>query len=124
MLDGLTPYLPLPPPCERPCRQQVFTSCVPLFRLTRCPADTTLTHRKPESSIAPYLTELQGRTKEDGIRIGSYPLFQHGVYVSFIGYDRDVVRRLAEETAQALEGRLVSDQEAREMVKVKERGAV
>ncbi|EKM56688.1 uncharacterized protein PHACADRAFT_253952 [Phanerochaete carnosa HHB-10118-sp] len=105
MLDGLTPYLPLPPPNERPCRQQVFTS-------------------KPESSIAPYLTELQGRTKEDGIRIGSYPLFQHGVYVSFIGYDRDVIRRLAEETAEALEGRLVSDEEAREMVKAKERGAV
>ena len=29
MLDGLVPFLPLPPPSERPCRQQVFTKCVP-----------------------------------------------------------------------------------------------
>lgn len=26
MLNGLTPYLPLPPASERPFRQQVFTS--------------------------------------------------------------------------------------------------
>ena len=29
MLDGLEAFLPLPPPSERPSRQQVFTSCVP-----------------------------------------------------------------------------------------------
>lgn len=80
--------------------------------------------RQPESSIAPYLTELQARTKSDGIRIGSYPLLQHGVYVSFIGQDREVIKALAEETAKNLDGRLVSDEEAREMVKQKERGAV
>ena len=28
MLDGLVPFLPLPPPSERPCRQQVFTKYV------------------------------------------------------------------------------------------------
>ncbi|GJE86322.1 competence/damage-inducible protein A [Phanerochaete sordida] len=104
MLDGLLPYLPLPPASERPCRQQIFTS-------------------KPESSIAPYLTELQARTKEDGIRVGSYPLLQHGVYVSLIGYDREHVNSLAKEAAKALDGRLVSDEEAREMAKAKERGA-
>ena len=26
MLDELVPYLPLPPPSERPFRQQIFTS--------------------------------------------------------------------------------------------------
>lgn len=104
MLNGLTPYLPLPPPHERPFRQQVFTS-------------------RPESSIAPYLTELQARTKGDGVRVGSYPLLQHGVYVSLIGQDREAIKALAEEIAQALDGRLVSDEEAREMVKQKERGA-
>lgn len=26
MLDGLKPYLPLPPPSERPFRQQIFTT--------------------------------------------------------------------------------------------------
>ncbi|KAI0696526.1 Molybdopterin binding protein [Cytidiella melzeri] len=104
MLDGLTPYLPLPPPHERPFRQQVFTS-------------------QPESSIAPFLTELQARTKGDGIRVGSYPLLSHGVYVSLIGQDREAVRAIAEETAKVLEGRLVSDDEAREIAKQKEKGA-
>jgi hypothetical protein len=33
-------------------------------------------HSLPESSIAPYLTELQKRVKEEGIRVGSYPLLQ------------------------------------------------
>ena len=33
MLDGLVPFLPLPPPSERPCRQQVFTKYVVGFRL-------------------------------------------------------------------------------------------
>ena len=34
MLDGLVPFLPLPPPSERPCRQQVFTKYVIVrFRL-------------------------------------------------------------------------------------------
>ena len=41
-----------------------------------------------------------------------------------IGQDREVVKTLAEETAKALHGRLVSDEEAREMVKQKERNAV
>lgn len=122
MLDGLTPFLPLPPPNERPCRQQVFTSYAPVSFQSH-PFPNPRARSKPESSIAPYLTDLQARTKADGIRIGSYPLLQHGVYVSFIGYDRDVVKRLAAETAAALEGRLVSDEEAREMVKAKERGA-
>lgn len=27
----------------------------------------------PESSIAPYLTELHERVKKEGIRVGSYP---------------------------------------------------
>jgi hypothetical protein len=80
--------------------------------------------RLPESSIAPYLTELQARTKADGIRVGSYPLLSHGVYVSLIGQDREAVKALAGETAKALEGRLVSDEEAREMAKQKEKGAV
>jgi hypothetical protein len=85
--------------------------------------NTLLAPRQPESSIAPYLTALQTRTKADGIRIGSYPLLQHGVYVSFIGQDRAAVQALAEATARDLEGRLVSDEEAREMVRAKERGA-
>ncbi|PSR76938.1 hypothetical protein PHLCEN_2v8134 [Hermanssonia centrifuga] len=80
-------------------------------------------HRQPESSIAPYLTELQARTKADGIRVGSYPLLSHGVYVSLIGLDAAAVKTIAEEAVKALDGRLVSDEEAREIVKQKEKGA-
>ena len=40
-----------------------------------------------------------------------------------IGQDRETVKRLAEETAKALEGRLVSDEEAREIARQKEKGA-
>ncbi|KAI9056498.1 Molybdopterin binding protein [Trametes sanguinea] len=94
MLDGLTPFLPLPPPSERPFRQQIFTAL-------------------PESSIAPFLTELQARTKDDGVRVGSYPLLAKGVYVSLIGRDAEKVRVLAEEVAQKLQGRLVSEEDAR-----------
>ncbi|KAL1948364.1 hypothetical protein VTO73DRAFT_12439 [Trametes versicolor] len=94
MLDGLVPFLPLPPPSERPFRQQIFTEL-------------------PESSIAPFLTTLQARTKEAGVRVGSYPLLMKGVYVSLIGRDADAVRVLAEEVAQELNGRLVSEEEAR-----------
>ncbi|KAI0705472.1 MoaB/Mog domain-containing protein [Earliella scabrosa] len=94
MLNGLLPYLPLPPPSERPFRQQVFTQI-------------------PESSIAPYLTELQARTKEAGVRVGSYPLLSKGVYVSLIGRDVEKVREIAEEVAERLQGRLVTEEEAR-----------
>ncbi|THH31849.1 hypothetical protein EUX98_g2354 [Antrodiella citrinella] len=104
MLTGLTPFLPLPPLSERPYRQQIFTS-------------------QPESSIAPFLTDLQARTKAQGIRVGSYPLLAAGVYVSLIGRDQTAVRGFAEEVVAKLEGRLVSEEEAREMVREKEKGA-
>lgn len=80
-------------------------------------------YRLPESSIAPYLTELQARTKADGMRVGSYPLLLHGVYVSLISRDAAAVKALAEEVVQKLDGRLVSDEEALEMVKQKEKNA-
>lgn len=47
------------------------------------------------------------------MRVGSYPLLMKGVYVSLIGRDADAVRVLAEEVAQELNGRLVSEEEAR-----------
>ncbi|KZT04872.1 Molybdopterin binding protein [Laetiporus sulphureus 93-53] len=92
MLEGLVPYLPLPPPSERPLRLQVFTSL-------------------PESSIAPYLTELQARTKADGIQVGSYPLLMRGVYVALIGRGEQALRALAEEVAEKLEGRVLTEEE-------------
>lgn len=52
LLEGLIPYLPFPPASERPFRHLIHTS-------------------RPESSIAPFLTELAKRTKEEGIRVVS-----------------------------------------------------
>ena len=95
MLSGLAPYLPLPPPEERPFRQQIFTSL-------------------PESSIAPYLTSLHTRVKPEGVRVGSYPLLRKGVYVSLIGRDARRIRELAVEVENELQGRLVSDEEVLE----------
>ncbi|PIL29180.1 hypothetical protein GSI_09229 [Ganoderma sinense ZZ0214-1] len=94
MVDGLVPFLPLPPPSERPYRQQVFTNL-------------------PESSIAPYLTTLQARVKNAGVRVGSYPLLAKGVYVSLIGRDQERIQALGEEVAREIQGRLVSEEEAK-----------
>ncbi|KIM54517.1 hypothetical protein SCLCIDRAFT_136687 [Scleroderma citrinum Foug A] len=92
MLDGLKPYLPLPPPDARPRRVQVFTSL-------------------PESSIAPYLTQLQARVSAERIRIGSYPVLQRGVYVSLIGVDRKRVAGIAAEVEKELQGKIVGEGE-------------
>jgi molybdenum cofactor synthesis domain-containing protein len=95
MLAGLTPFLPLPPPHERPHRLQVFTL-------------------HAESIIAPFLTNLQKRLSREGIRVGSYPVLQQGVYVSLIGSDEARVKQVAEEVEREIEGRIVSEQEVNE----------
>ncbi|KAG1872888.1 MoaB/Mog domain-containing protein [Suillus subalutaceus] len=93
MLDNLKPFLPLPPEEERPFRLQVFTAL-------------------PESSIAPFLTDLQKRVQPEGIRIGSYPVLQKGVYVSLIGADRGRVHQLGVEVEKEVDGRAVTEAEA------------
>jgi molybdopterin-biosynthesis enzyme MoeA-like protein len=62
--------------------------------------------RQPESSIAPYLTDLQARVKADDVRVGSYPQWGGGVYVSLIARDHARVRALADEVAAALGGQV------------------
>ena len=74
--------------------------------------DTDNVSSLPESSIAPYLTALQARVKNAGVRVGSYPLLQRGVYVALIGRDEGAVRALCDEVARALEGRVVSEEDA------------
>lgn len=66
----------------------------------------------PESSIAPFLATLQKRVLPEGVRIGSYPLLQRGVYISLIGANRDRVRELAEEVEKEIQGRIVTEEEA------------
>lgn len=95
MLGGLKALLPLPPLSERPFRHQIFT---PL----------------PESSIAPYLAELQGRVKKEGIRVGSYPFIMKGVFVSLIGRNERRVRELGKEVERHTQGRAVTEQEVLE----------
>ncbi|WVW86783.1 hypothetical protein I302_108837 [Kwoniella bestiolae CBS 10118] len=90
LLLGLTPYLPLPPASSKPFRHLIYTS-------------------KPESVIAPYLTELQARVKKEGIRIGSYPYLYSGVHVSLIGHDIDRVRELGQEVVKEVDGKVVSE---------------
>ena len=51
--------------------------------------------------------------KNAGVRVGSYPLLAKGVYVSLIGRDREAIQALSEEVARELQGRLVSEEEAR-----------
>jgi len=88
LLDNLIPYLPLPPPSERPFRHLVFT-------------------RTPESSIAPYLTSLHKRLGPEGIRVGSYPSFERGVTVSLIGRDEERVREIGQEVVKELQGEVI-----------------
>jgi molybdopterin-biosynthesis enzyme MoeA-like protein len=137
MLNSLTPFLPLPPPEDRPLRLQIFTSYVYWF-LGRGVTDDDVCsfvwdtiHRLPESSIAPYLTTLQKRVQPEGIRIGSYPVLQkvriiylltvhqilrqpQGVYVSLIGSDKVRVKELSMEVETETQGRQVSEEEALE----------
>ncbi|KAG2743270.1 Molybdopterin binding protein [Suillus brevipes Sb2] len=86
MLDNLKPFLPLPPEEERPFRLQVFTGL-------------------PESSIAPFLTDLQKRVQPEGIRIGSYPVLQKGA-------NRGRVHQLGVEVEKEVDGRVVTEAEA------------
>ncbi|ESK94823.1 molybdopterin binding domain-containing protein [Moniliophthora roreri MCA 2997] len=111
MLNGLTDYLPLPSPSERPLRIQIFTE-------------------RPESMIAPYLTSLQARLKADGIQVGSYPVLNQGVFVSLIGRDipsysnnngklkkgppRIWLAEVAKEVEREVGGRILCDEEVAE----------
>ena len=117
MLDGLKAFLPLPHPSERPFRHQIFTPSVssapPWHGFLLTPA-SRIVYSLPESSIAPYLTELQKRVKDEGVRVGSYPLMNKGVFVSLIGQNEGRVRELGKEVEGQTEGRVVTEQEVRE----------
>lgn len=118
MLDGLKAFLPLPPPSERPFRHQIFTPSVSSIRVALAHILLTTASRTmyslPESSIAPYLTELQKRVKEEGVRVGSYPLFHKGVFVSLIGQNERRIRELGKEVEGQTQGKVVTEQEVRE----------
>ncbi|KAK4050553.1 hypothetical protein OIO90_005020 [Microbotryomycetes sp. JL221] len=90
LLTGLmSRYVTLPPSSEKPFRFLVHTS-------------------QPESSIAPFLTSLQGRVKDEGIRVGSYPKLFAGVDVSLIGKDEQRLKALSDEVVKELQGEVVA----------------
>ncbi len=97
MIDGLVPYLPLPPPNARPFRHLIHTKSAPLSSVCSDDKSLILRYRLPESSIAPYLTSLHERLKNEGIRVGSYPLLMQGVTVSLIGFNQERVREIGKE---------------------------
>lgn len=114
MLQELAPLLPLPPPHERPFRHQIFTK----YSLASSPSTSSYADalaRLPESSIAPFLTSLQERVKNDGVRIGSYPFFGRGVCVSLIGLDKPSILELGEEVVKETDGYIVSEEELDKM---------
>ncbi|KAG8978951.1 hypothetical protein FRB94_012027 [Tulasnella sp. JGI-2019a] len=88
MLNGLVDYLPLSAPDTSSFRHMIFTTM-------------------PESSIAPYLTTLQKRVKDEGIKIGSYPQIHIGVTVSLIGKNKGRVLELGQEIVEKLDGKVV-----------------
>ncbi|GAA5964187.1 hypothetical protein JCM21900_001499 [Sporobolomyces salmonicolor] len=90
LITGLAAhYIPLPPSSEKPYRILVHTEI-------------------PESSIAPFLTELHERVRKEGIRVGSYPKLLRGVDVSLIGKNEDRLHELAQEVIKELKGELVA----------------
>ena len=52
--------------------------------------------------------------KEEGIRVGSYPMLMKGVYVSLIGQDETRIRELGVEVEENIQGKVVTEQEIRE----------
>lgn len=96
LLDNLTPFLPLPPPSERPFRHLIFTKFA-LLLILAVSVFLTLCISLPESNIAPYLTSLHKRLQSEGIRVGSYPLLQKGVTVSLIGRNVERIKEIGEE---------------------------
>jgi len=113
MLQELAPLLPLPPPHERPFRYQIFTKYGAMSTCLLVLADTPPSLAEP--SIAPFLTSLQERVKNEGVRIGSYPFFGRGVCVSLIGLDKPRILALGEEVAKETEGYAVTEKELEAM---------
>lgn len=112
MLQELAPLLPLPPPRERPFRHQIFTKYSLVPPVSSC---SDAISSLPESSIAPFLTSLQERVKNDGVRIGSYPFFGRGVCVSLIGLDKPNILALGQEVMRETRGYVVTEKELDEM---------
>ena len=66
---------------------------------------------EPESVIAPFLTELQKKVGEEGIKVGSYPKWQGGVKVSLLGRNRERLEELVKEVEEGVKGVRANDED-------------
>ena len=113
LLSGLKPVIePCVPPGRRQHRFIVATE-------------------EPESVIAPFLTELQGRVAAEGIKVGSYPKWKGGVKVSLLGRDKERLEALVAEVEKGVNGARRSEEDEeneekerrqREIERIKQRG--
>ncbi|EFX02899.1 molybdopterin-binding domain containing protein [Grosmannia clavigera kw1407] len=63
----------------------------------------------PESLVAPYLTELAARVEPRGVKVGSYPRWNHKHNtVTLVGRDEAFIESLVPEVTEKVQGRRVS----------------
>lgn len=63
----------------------------------------------PESDVAEYLTRLQGRVAERGVKIGSYPKWGKKMNtITLVGNDTEFVESLVEEVERETKGSRVT----------------
>lgn len=62
----------------------------------------------PESEVAEYLTELQERVRERGVKVGSYPRWgKKRNTVTLVGDDKEYIEGLVEEVVEKVQGHRV-----------------
>ncbi|RDW62877.1 flavin adenine dinucleotide pyrophosphatase [Aspergillus mulundensis] len=63
----------------------------------------------PESAVAPYLTDLAGRTAAKGVKVGSYPRWnKKRNTVTLVGTDKEFLDSLVAEVEENVQGKKVS----------------
>ncbi|PLB47208.1 Molybdopterin binding protein [Aspergillus steynii IBT 23096] len=66
----------------------------------------------PESTVAPYLTDLATRTAARGIKVGSYPRWgKKRNTVTLVGTDKDFMDSLVAEVEQNVQGKQVAQED-------------
>ncbi|KAL4779217.1 MoaB/Mog domain-containing protein [Aspergillus varians] len=66
----------------------------------------------PESAVAPYLTDLAGRTADRGVKVGSYPRWQKKRNtVTLVGTDKELLDGLIAEVEENVQGKKVDKED-------------
>lgn len=97
--------------------QSMIQELYPLIKdrlITDAPVRFFVSTEMSESNLAPYLTKKQAEVKLKGIKLGSYPHFDHGTNtVSIIGKSSDTafLRELVKDVELNVEGTEISAEE-------------